>query len=165
MQDFGLKMERIKLHNPLVRRQGSSLSPSSSPCWSSGNHSRRLYQKTNEGFDWKINLEMAELLGALSCTAWAGLTGEHKQRTLPSLWWSLLAATGLLEGNTLQLLLYWLSSGNKQVLMLCKFGAVTTSHFMWNEIFNGFARTCYLPKPCLSLSSIFQSFLSLSVLL
>ena len=42
-------------YNPLVRPQSSNLSPSSSPCWSSGNQSRRLFEKKIEGFDCKIN--------------------------------------------------------------------------------------------------------------
>ena len=46
---------RLNLYNPLVRQQSSSLSPSLSPCQSSGNHSWRLFQKTIEGFDCKIN--------------------------------------------------------------------------------------------------------------
>ena len=37
------------------REQSSSLGPSLSPCWSSGNHSHRLSQKAIEGFDSKIN--------------------------------------------------------------------------------------------------------------
>ena len=49
---------RWNLYNRLVRRlrpQSSSLSPSSSPCWSSGNHPQRLFEKTIESFDCKIN--------------------------------------------------------------------------------------------------------------
>ena len=50
---------RLYLYNPFVRRQSSSLSPSSSPCTgacsSSDNHSRRLFQKTIESFDCNIN--------------------------------------------------------------------------------------------------------------
>ena len=38
-----------------VRWQSSSLSPSLSPCWSSGNHFKRLFQKIINGFDYKIN--------------------------------------------------------------------------------------------------------------
>ena len=53
---------------------------------------------------------------------------EHKHRAFPSLQQSLRAATGSLEENMLLLLLYWLSSRVKNVLMLCKFRA-TTSHF------------------------------------
>ena len=41
--------------NSLVSRQSSSLSPSLSPCLSSGNYSLRLFQETIKGFDCKIN--------------------------------------------------------------------------------------------------------------
>ena len=53
----------------------------SSPCQSSGNHSRRLFQKTIEDLTAK---SMAELLGPRSGTAWAGWTGKHKHRVFPS---------------------------------------------------------------------------------
>ena len=46
---------RWNLYSPMVRRQISSLSPSSSPCQSSVNHSRRLFQMTFLGFYCKIN--------------------------------------------------------------------------------------------------------------
>ena len=50
---------------------------------------------------------MAKLLGPCFCTAWAGLTGEHKHRMFPSLQQqSLQAATSLLEENVLPLLRY-----------------------------------------------------------
>ena len=39
----------------LVRRQSSSLNPSSSPCCLSGNYSQRLFQKKIECFVCKIN--------------------------------------------------------------------------------------------------------------
>ena len=39
----------------MARLQSLSLSPSSSPCRSVGNHSQRLFQKTIECFDCKIN--------------------------------------------------------------------------------------------------------------
>ena len=97
-------LEQTKPLQPIGPAQSSSLSPSSSPCRSSGNHSRRLFQKSIEGFDCKIN---AKLLGPRSGTAWVGLTGEHKHRVFPSRLESLLAAaTGSLEENVLPLLLY-----------------------------------------------------------
>ena len=46
---------RWNLYNSLVRSKSSSLSPSSSPCLSSGNYSWRLFQKTIKGFDSRIN--------------------------------------------------------------------------------------------------------------
>ena len=56
--DYSWILEQIKSlqinTNPLVRRQSSSFSPSSSPCMS-GNNFQRLFQKTIEGFDCKIN--------------------------------------------------------------------------------------------------------------
>ena len=64
--------ELILLYNSLVRRQSSSLSPSSNlnPCLSSGNSSWRLFQKsqekTIEGFDCKINGRARGLVGLAS---------------------------------------------------------------------------------------------------
>ena len=71
---------------------------------------------------------MAKLLGPLSCSACAGLTGEHKHRVflLQSLW----AATGSLEVNMLPLLRYLFSSRLNKVLMLCKF-QTAMSHFFF----------------------------------
>ena len=65
---------RWNLYNTMIRQQSSSLSSSLSPCRSSGNYFRTLFQKTIEGFDCKINAMMAKLLGQRSCTAWAGQT-------------------------------------------------------------------------------------------
>ena len=48
-------LSRLNLYNSLVKRQSSCLSPISSPCWSSDNHFRGLFQKTIEGFHCKIN--------------------------------------------------------------------------------------------------------------
>ena len=50
-------LEQIQYIVRAVRRLSSSfkLSPSLSPCWSSGNHSQRLFQKKINGFDYKIN--------------------------------------------------------------------------------------------------------------
>ena len=95
--DYSWIWEQINLHNPLVRRQSSSLSP----CLSSGNHSRRLFKKTSEGFDSKI---MAELLGQCSGTAWAGQTGQHKHRVFPCRKQSLLATICSLWEKVLPLL-------------------------------------------------------------
>ena len=91
-----------------TRRQSSSLSPSLSPCWSSGNHSRRLFQKTIEGLEGKINGQAlgAALLHGCVCACPSGRTGKHKHRAFPSLWQSLRAATGSLEENMLLLLRY-----------------------------------------------------------
>ena len=61
--DFGTS-EQIKSLQLVCRAaefKTSSLIPSLSPCLSSGNHSRRLFQKTIEGFDCKIN---GQALGA-----------------------------------------------------------------------------------------------------
>ena len=95
---------------------------------SSGKHSRRLFQKTIESFDCKIN-------GQCSCTAWALRTGKIKHRAFPSWLQSLLAATGLLKGNMLPLLQYWLSSRVKEVLMLWRYRAAT-SHFLFHVKWN-----------------------------
>ena len=120
-------------------------------CRSSGNHSRRLFQKTIEGFDCKIN---GQALGA------AGRTGEHKHRALPSRRQSLRAATGSLEENALPLLRYWLSSGVKKVLMLCRYRAATSYFFFICEM--KLARSCR-PKPRPSPRSILRSFIGLWV--
>ena len=83
------------------------MSPSSSPCLSSGNHSQRLFKKIIEDFDYKIN---GRALGAVSCTALVDQNGKHKHRAFLS-WWQLLqAATGSLEEKVLVLLRYEISS-------------------------------------------------------
>ena len=46
------------------------LSPSSSPCWSSGNHSLRLFEKTIEGFCCKIH-GRAVWAAFLQCLGWS----------------------------------------------------------------------------------------------
>ena len=72
-----------------------SLNPSSSPCLSSDNHFLRLFEKTVEGLNCKIN---NPALGAVLLYSWAGQTDKHQQY--------LLAATGLIEENMLPLLLH-----------------------------------------------------------
>ena len=74
---------RQNLNNPLVRvrRQSSSLSPSSSP-------SPAIWQSLPK----KGAKSMAKLLGPRSGTACAGRTGEHKLRAFPSRLQLLLAA-------------------------------------------------------------------------
>ena len=71
---------------------------------------------------------MAKLLGQRSCTAWAGLgrTGEHKHAVAAG---SDRLAWGKRAGSVLPLLLYWISSTVKKVLMLCRYRAVTTDFF------------------------------------
>ena len=69
------------------------LSPSLSPCCSSGNcgnHSWRLLQKTTRHFGSKIHVQA---LGAASSTAWASLTGKHQHIVFPSQVVLLLAVT------------------------------------------------------------------------
>ena len=75
-------LSRKNCYNLLVRLQISSLSPSSGPYLSSGNHFPRLFQKIIKGFDCKV---MTKLWGPLSGTALVGLTGKYKHRALPSL--------------------------------------------------------------------------------
>ena len=65
---------RWNLYNPLVRQQSLSLSPSLNPCLSSGNHSQRLFQKSIEGFECKIN---GQALGA--ALVQLGLVGQQAQ--------------------------------------------------------------------------------------
>ena len=91
--------EQIKPLQPVGQAKEFNLSPSSNPCRSSGNRSRRLFQKSFEGFDCKIKCRA--LLGPRSGTSWAGRTGEHKCRAFPSRRQSLQAATGSLEENVL----------------------------------------------------------------
>ena len=113
---FSMDLKRISTHfvlglpsrwnlcNPLVRLQSSSLSQSSSPCLSSGNHSRRLFQKIIQGLEGKINGQVLQ-----HSLGWSDRQA-FKHRAFPSLWQSLLAVTSLLEENVLPLLQYWLSS-------------------------------------------------------
>ena len=48
-------LSRQNFYNSKDRLMGSNLSPSLSPCLSSGNHSLVLFQEVIEGFDCKIN--------------------------------------------------------------------------------------------------------------
>ena len=117
-----------------LKLQISSLSPRSSPCLSSGNHSQRLFQKKIEVFDFKIKgqaLWQAQVL----LVRWAS-------RVFPNLLQLLQAVTGLLEEKVLPLLWYWLDSRVKKFSMICKFLAGTTHwqvvttnfvfHVKWN---------------------------------
>ena len=84
---------------------------------------------------------MAKLLGQCSSTAssWACLTVKHKHRVFPSQLQTLWASTGLLEENMLPLLLYWLSSTVKKVLLHCRYRAATNHiffHVKWNFWWN-----------------------------
>ena len=134
---FILWFQRLQnLCNLLVRQHSSSLSPSFSPCRSSGNLSEGCSRRESK---LKRGKSTAKLLGLLSCFGcapqYAGWTGEHKHREFPSWLQSLWAATGLLEENMLPLLLYWLRSRVKKVFMLCKFWAATSHFFFlceWN---------------------------------
>ena len=83
----------------LITSQSSSLSPRSSPCLSSGNYSRRPFQKAIEGFDCEIN---CQALGVELQHSLGGLDGQkHKHRVFPS-WRKLLrAATSSLEVKVL----------------------------------------------------------------
>ena len=62
--------EQIKPLQPVGQAAEFNLSPSSSPCLSSGNHSRQLFQKTIEGFDCKINDP------SLGTALWHSLSGS-----------------------------------------------------------------------------------------
>ena len=59
--------------------QSSSLSPSSSPCLLSCNHSQRLFQKTIESFDCKIN---GQALGAALLHSLGWLYGQAQTQGL-----------------------------------------------------------------------------------
>ena len=87
---------------------------------------------------------MAELLEQHSGTACASRTGKHnfklhKHKAYPNLLHSLLAVTGFVNLGQ-----WW-----------------AVFFVRWNEISMDFSRTCYLPKQCSSLCSIFQSFVGL----
>ena len=77
--------------------------------------SKRLFQKTIEGFDYKIN---GKALGTalhlfsrtVGGTTWACWMGEHKHSAFPSRRQSLRVAIGSLEGIVLPLLRYGRSS-------------------------------------------------------
>ena len=90
-------LEQMKPLKSLPRLQSTCLSPSSSPCLSSGNHLLTLFQKTIEGFDCKTN---GWALGAALQHSLAGWKGEHKpyeHKAFPSWWQSLRAVTGSLK--------------------------------------------------------------------
>ena len=132
------------------------MSPSSSPCRSSGNHSQRLFQKTIEGLEVKINGQAFEA-ALRHCLLRSDR--QHKHRVIPSLWQLLLAATCSLEENVLPLLLYHscytdlvqelkrLSYTDLvqelkrlKVVMLCRYQTMTTDFFSlemkfpWNRL-------------------------------
>ena len=79
-------LSRQNFYNSKDRLMGSNLSPSLSPCLSSGNHSLVLFQEVIKGFDCKINgrFHGVKLL-PWTCTALAGWTVKHwhKHRELP----------------------------------------------------------------------------------
>ena len=58
---------------PVGQAAEFNLSPTSSPCLSSGNHSRKLFQKTIEGFDCKINDP------SLGAALWHSLGGSDRR--------------------------------------------------------------------------------------
>ena len=117
-----------------------------SPCRSSGNHSRSYSRRKSKGLTAN---SMAGLLGPRSGTPWGGRTGKHKHKAFLSPLQLLQAATCLLDENMLPLLRYWLSSRGNEVLMICKFRAVT-SHliffFIWNEVFDVIGKKLVLTK-------------------
>ena len=102
------------------------LSPSLSPCQSSGNHyegcSRRHLKKIN---GWP-----------LSGIALAGQTGEHRHRVFLSQWLSLRATTSLFYEKVLSILRYWLSSRVKRFWWFVNLGPLRRHFFvMWKENF------------------------------
>ena len=125
-------LEQTKPLQPLVRLHSSSLSPRSSPCKSSDNHSQRKFQTKIEGFSCKVS-------------GWApGAALKHSlgwsDRRAPTQDISETAAvaagrTGLLEEKVLPLLLYWFSSRVKKFWKLCKLWELRTDFFpLWNDI-------------------------------
>ena len=85
----------------MVRRQSSSLSPSSSPCLSSGSYYRRLFERTFEGFDCKIN---GQALGAAFQHILGGSDGRAHTQGVSESGQSLRDAAGSLEETVLPLL-------------------------------------------------------------
>ena len=72
-------------------------------CRSSGNHSRRLFEKTIEGFDCKIN---GQALGSALRHSLGGSNGQAQTQGVSEL--AAVAASSL-EENVLPLVQYWLS--------------------------------------------------------
>ena len=145
----------------LVRLQSSSLNPNLSPCQSSGNHSRPLFQKTIEDFDCKINgralsswnLAPAQLgqvrkastnighfkVGSSRCQQWLVCPGKKCYHS---------CNTDLVE--------------SQKDLILFKFWAVLLIFFTRNGISMDLTRSCCRPKQHSLLSSILlQSFIGL----
>ena len=80
---------------------------------------------------------------------WIGLVRSNTGCFLVGCW-SLWDATGLLEENMLPLLLYWLSSRAKKILMLVDIGQRrVTFFFTWNEIFCGIGKKLLQTKAAL----------------
>ena len=84
-------------------------------------------------------LEQIKPLQPVGCTVCVDSTGEIKHKVFPSRLQSLWDATGLLEENMLPLLLYWLSSRAKKILMLVDIGQRRVTfffHVKWNFLWN-----------------------------
>ena len=112
-----------------VRRQSSSLKPSSSPSCSSGHNSWRLFQKTFEGFDCKFN---GQALGAALQHSWGG---SDWQTTTQSASKSAVVGAGsnrLTLGRFATTLWYWVSSIILQ-----------ESFFLWCFESLGYCKWCY----------------------
>ena len=128
----------------LVRRKITKLSPSSVT-------SKRPFQKTIEGFDWKVNGR------TLRATPQHSL-GKHKHRAFRVgciLCWQQQASLRKTFYNCCN---NGLVQESKKVLMLCKF-LVLTSHwrqicfFLWKEIFDGIGENL-LPIKAALISSL-----------
>ena len=132
------------------------MSPSYSPCWSSGNHSQRLFQIAIRGFDCKVNgwgraQAQPGWLGWASTNTWCFLQ-------------SLLAATGSLEETVLSLSRNVLSFSVKMDLMLSTMYIYCCDNSLFLQemkFLMGLTRPCYQSKPHSSLCSIFPSFIDL----
>ena len=179
-QHFQLSPE-FKLHTDYsgvseqIKLQSSSLTPSSSPCLSSGKHSQRLFQKTitPKGYSKRQSKvltakSMTGLLGQLSYTAWTGQTGKYKHCVFPSwlqscsyqlTWWKEAAAKrGYRSGSTDSVL-----ESKRFQCFVNVWLQQDTSFFRQNEIFDGIGQKLLPTKAVPVLCSIFQSFIGLWV--
>ena len=123
LQSLFRGFEQIKPYNLLVRMQISSLSPCSSLCSLSGNHSKRLFQKTIRF--WLKN-QWPSVGAVLLVVGLQAQTHVISSSDVVALGNNLLA-----WGKVQPFLQYWLSSRVKKIL--CKFWAVTKEFFFSSE--------------------------------
>ena len=144
----------------MLRRDSSSLSPSLSPCLSSGqsnHHSQRLFTKTIKSFDWKINhwaLETA-LLHTVHSLGWSDRQAQTEFFLVCSLCWQQQAQLRKTCYHSCNTYLVWQCDCQWFFFMIYKFwpfwAAASYYFLMWNEIFDETR-----PKPSSLPCSIFH---------